>query len=181
MKYFYIVLLVAVMGLCALCWHYRAQLNSINDSQTSNTASHTVTRDIITRIIEKDVPAKIDTVIVFVDSEKTTYETARLDTTLTKDDSSVDLSILYDEYFNTFSINSMFKTRRDSVYVFKETNTVMEKKPKFIGLTSGLRIDFQDEVKDIGIDVGAKFVGKYSISLGFDTRKTASVRFGVDF
>jgi len=140
-----------------------------------------VTREIVTRIIEKDVPAKIDTVIVFVDSEKIAYETARLDTTLTKDDSSVDLSILYDEYFNTFSINSMFKTRRDSVYVFKETNTVMEKKPKFIGLTSGLRIDFQDEVKDVGIDIGAKFVGKYSISLGFDTRETASVRFGVDF
>ena len=69
-----------------MCWHYHAQLNSINNNQTSNTASSTVTREIITRIIEKDVPAKIDTVIVFVDSEKTTYETARLDTTLTKDD-----------------------------------------------------------------------------------------------
>ena len=100
---------------------------------------------------------------------------------MTKDGSSVSLSILYDEYFNTFSINSMFKTTRDSVYVFKETNTVVEKKPKFIGLTSGLRVDFQDEVKDVGIDVGAQFAGKYSVSLGFDTRKTASVRFGIDF
>lgn len=169
------------MGLCALCWHYRAQLNSINDSQTSNTASHTVTREIVTKIIEKDVPAKIDTVIVFVDDEKITHETAMLDTTLTKDGSSVDLSILYDEHFNTFSINSMFKTTRDSVYVFKETNTVVEKKPKFIGLTSSLRVDFKDEVKDVGIDIGAKFAGKYSVSFGYDTRKTASVRFGVDF
>lgn len=181
MKYFYIVLLVAVMGLCALCWHYRAQLNSINNNQTSNTASHTVTREIVTKIIEKDIPAKIDTVIVFVDDEKIAHETARLDTTLTKDGSSVDLSILYDEHFNTFSINSMFKTTRDSVYVFKETNTVVEKKPKFIGLTSSLRVDFKDEVEDIGIDIGAKFAGKYSVSFGFDTRKTASVRFGVDF
>lgn len=181
MKYFYIVLLVAVMGLCALCWHYHAQLNNINDSQTSNTASHTVTREIVTKIIEKDVPAKIDTVIVFVDDEKIAHEIARLDTTLTKDGSSVDLSILYDEHFNTFSINSMFRTTRDSVYVFKETNTVVEKKPKFIGLTSSLRVDFNDEVKDIGIDVGAKFAGKYSVSFGFDTRKTASVRFGIDF
>jgi hypothetical protein len=156
-------------------------LNSINDSQTSNTASHTVTKEIITKVIEKDIPAKIDTVIVFVDSKKIAYETARLDTTLTKDGSSVSLSILYDEYFNTFSVNSMFKTTKDSVYVFKETNTVVEKKTKFIGLTSGLRVDFQDEVKDIGIDVGAKFAGKYSVSLGFDTRKTASVRFGIDF
>lgn len=169
------------MGLCALCWHYHAQLNSINNNQTSNTASHTVTREIMTRIIEKDIPAKIDTVIVFVDSEKIIYETASLDTTLTKDGSSVTMSILYDEYFNTFSVNSMFKTTKDSVYVFKETNTVVEKKPKFIGLTSGLSVDFQDEVKDIGIDVGAKFAGKYSVSLGFDTRKTASVRFGIDF
>lgn len=135
----------------------------------------------MTRIIEKDIPAKIDTVIVFVDSEKIIYETASLDTTLTKDGSSVTMSILYDEYFNTFSVNSMFKTTKDSVYVFKETNTVVEKKPKFIGLTSGLSVDFQDEVKDIGIDVGAKFAGKYSVSLGFDTRKTASVRFGIDF
>lgn len=181
MKYFYIVLLVAVMGLCALCWHYRAQLNSINNNQTSNTASHTVTREIVTKIIEKDIPAKIDTVIVFVDDEKIAHEIARLDTTLTKDGSSVDLSILYDEHFNTFSINSMFKTTRDSIYVFKETNTVVEKKPKFIGLTSSLRVDFKDEVEDIGIDIGAKFAGKYSVSLGFDTRKTASVRFGVDF
>lgn len=164
-----------------MCWHYHAQLNSINNNQTSNTASHTVTREIVTKIIEKDVPAKIDTVIVFVGDEKIAHETARLDTTLTKDGSSVDLSILYDEYFNTFSINSMFKTTRDSVYVFNETNTVVEKKPKFIGLTSGLRVDFQDEVKDIGIDIGAKFAGKYSVSFGFDTRKTASVRFGVDF
>lgn len=140
-----------------------------------------MTREIVTKIIEKDVPAKIDTVIVFVGDEKIAHETARLDTTLTKDGSSVDLSILYDEYFNTFSINSMFKTTRDSVYVFNETNTVVEKKPKFIGLTSGLRVDFQDEVKDIGIDIGAKFAGKYSVSFGFDTRKTASVRFGVDF
>ena len=181
MKYFYIVLLVAVMGLCALCWHYHAQLNSINNNQTSNTASHTVTREIVTKIIEKDIPAKIDTVIVFVDNEKIAHETARLDTTLTKDGSSVDLSILYDEHFNTFSINSMFKTTKDSVYVFKETNTVVEKKPKFIGLTSSLRVDFKDEVEDIGIDIGAKFAGKYSVSFGFDTRKTASVRFGVDF
>lgn len=181
MKYFYIVLLVAVMGLCALCWHYHAQLNGINNNQTSNTASYTVTREIVTKIIEKDVPAKIDTVIVFVNDEPIAHETARLDTTLTKDGSSVDLSILYDEHFNTFSINSMFKTTRDSVYVFKETNTVVEKKPKFIGLTSSLRVDFKDEVKDVGIDIGAKFAGKYSVSFGFDTRKTASVRFGVDF
>lgn len=153
----------------------------MNDNQTSNTASHTVTREIVTKIVEKDVPAKIDTVIVFVDDEKIAYETARLDTTLTKDGSSVDLSILYDEHFNTFSINSMLKTTRDSVYVFKETNTVVEKKQKFIGLTSGLWVDFGDDVKDVGIDIGAKFAGKYSVSFGYDTRKTASVRFGIDF
>lgn len=185
MKYtFYLIISLIVVGLCALCWHYHAQLNNITENQTSNTTSHTVQREVITKVVEKNLPAKIDTVFIEVRNDVIEYEIAQLDTILVKDKSTVDLSISYNERLNLFSLDSTFNTISDSVHVVTTTEKVITKKPKLIGLTGGIVIGFGNKIEKIdkiGIDAGIKVVGKYSFTIGYDTSKTVFARIGIDF
>jgi hypothetical protein len=101
-------------------------------------------------------------------------EIATLDTTLTSNDKKVkvDLNVKYDEYANTFDLDSVI--------------TQYPTQPKTLRFTGAIGIGTDITEPDItkpNIDVsaGIKIVDKYSISAYVNNEKQAGLRFGVDF
>lgn len=129
-----------------------------------------------TDITIRNKPAKIMS-IKHYDSETESYvnnEIATLDTILTSNDKKVkvDLNLKYDEYANTFDLDSVI--------------TQYPTKPKTLRFISAIGIGTDITEPDItkpNIDVsaGIKIVDKYSISAYVNNEKQAGLRFGVDF
>lgn len=178
---FYIVIVVVVLTLIGLSWYFYAKHNDMQ-IETRNMIFHTTT-PVITRIIESNLPAKIDTIYI----GSIPHEKASLDTIIVNGKTTVDLSISYDEASNLFSLDTSITSMIDSIYVEKEVIKTITKKPKFIGLTAGIGASMaknSDGSMDISsgqIDAGLKIAGKYSITAFVNTEKEIGARFGIDF
>jgi hypothetical protein len=130
----------------------------------------TITKPVETQIIYRQLPAQI---IVAPDG----HEIASLDTTLVSKDSTatVDMHLKYDEQSNLFDVNAKITTLN--------TTKIIEKKPPFMSPVCGLGIGFQNglDLKQAQIDVGVRFVGKYDVTIFYNTEKTFGARVGVRF
>jgi hypothetical protein len=117
----------------------------------------TITKPVETQIIYRQLPAQI---IVAPDG----HEIASLDTTLVSKDSTA-----------TVDVNAKITTLN--------TTKIIEKKPPFMSPVCGLGIGFQNglDLKQAQIDVGVRFVGKYDVTIFYNTEKTFGARVGVRF
>jgi len=175
MKTVNLVLIILVIVLLAGNIYLMRKEKPVNITET-----HTETKTTIpvkTVIIERNLPAIIDTIWVNNESiEIATYKTV-IDTNKV----TVDLSISYNEKSNVFSLDSSVTALVDSVYVEKEKIVYMPKKIKPIGLTMGLGLSMLEQQYYPQIDAGIKLFNKYSITGTIDTEKKLGIRFGVDF
>lgn len=172
----FIVLAVMVAGL--LGWmvylYYRQPAPETNTS----VQVHHITRPVETKIVREHLPARVDT--VYINNEP--HPIARYSETIEKEKTKVDLSIAYDERLREFSVDTKITSLIDSVFVEKEILRTIEKKPKFLGLMAGVQVGAGDgQLANAGLDVGVKFVGKYSLSAFVNSDRIYGVRFGVDF
>ena len=177
---FYSVVFLVLLGLLFASYYFYSKSNVAKVE--SNSYTYSTTTPVVTKIIREYIKADIDTVWINNQSHEVAYYSATIDTNKV----SVDLNIKYDELLNVFSLKANVISMVDSVFVEKETVKTVIKKPKFIGLTSGISIgvksmDEKIELSNAGLDVGLKFAGKYSVSGYANTDKQYGLRLGLDF
>lgn len=176
-----ILIIVVLAGLLSLSVYL--YYNQPRPEQRTEVTVHRVSYPVETRIVEKSVPAVIDT--VYIDNQE--HVIAKYKERLERDRTTVDLDVAYDERVREFSVDAHIVSVVDSVYVEKEVVKVVERKAKFVGLMSGVFVganrneDGGVRLASVGLDVGVKFVGKYSVSAFVMTDKTFGVRLGLDF
>lgn len=176
-----IILILAVALVVAIGFAVKKQPPA---KVTEITNTYRVSEPVVTKIIRENVPAVIETLIV----NNEPHGIASYAETIKKDKTTVDLNVKYDLADNTFDVNAGIYSVRDSIY--SETVRTIERtiKPKFVGLTGSVGVGFgkdssgnQFSLSSSDIAVGAKFVGRYSVSVFADTRSIYGLRFGVDF
>lgn len=178
------LLLFAVSGLLMVSLSYCKILKQKPDIREHTTTIRT-TEPVITKIIEKRVPAVIETMYVQTGES---YEMAYYHTKIDTNRVSVDLSVRYNEHSNLFDVAHHIVTQRDSIVIETVKEITITKPPKFIRLATqlgiGLRYDKErSEIRHESADValGIKFIDRYSVLAFVDSRKTYGLRFGVDF
>jgi hypothetical protein len=130
----------------------------------------TITKPVETTIVYRQLPAQI---IVAPDG----HEIASMDTILVSVDSTatVDMRLQYDEQSNLFDVNAKITTMN--------TTKIIIQKPPFMSPVAGIGVGFQNgmELKQAQIDAGIRFVGKYDLTIFYNTEKTYGARIGVRF
>ncbi len=188
LKYiFYIVIILALIGSHIAV--YKLARKPVPPAQiTTNEYTEHTTIPVVTKIIEKNVPAVIET--LFVDGHN--YELAKYSATIDTNKVSVALDIEYDEKDNTFDVRHNITAIRDSVYHEKITEIIKEQKPPLIRLTGSIGAGFEKDAGDNvyrvqggDFSIGVKFVNKYSVmpfvAVREDKKPLYGLRLGIDF
>lgn len=184
---FYSLALVVLCGLL-ICSYFLGKRNGsqvFSETITNNT--HKTTLPVETKIIRENVPAKIDT--VFVDGRL--YEVASHRELINENNVSVELDIEYSEYNKLFDIRHNIRTVRDSIYVEKIVDRVVEHRPAFLRPIMGMSIgtgsigENKYNVSYGDVSAGIKISDKYSTQVfaGFreSQKPVYGIRLGIDF
>lgn len=184
---FYIILILAVIASYVVV--YRLARKPVPPAQiTNNEYTKHSTLPVVTNIIEKNVPAVIET--LFVDGHN--YELAKYSATIDTNKVSVAIDIEYDEKDNTFDVRHNITAVRDSVYHEKITEIIKEQKPPLIRLTGSIGAGFEKDAGDNvyrvqggDFSIGVKFVNRYSVmpfvAVREDKKPLYGLRLGIDF
>lgn len=152
------------------------------------TNSYHTTTPVITKIIQNNVPAEIET--LFVDGQN--YEIARYHAEIDTNKVNVSLDIKYNERSNVFDIRHNVTAMRDSVYFEKIIEKTIKSKPKFIRLSGDIGVGIEEfksasniNIASGDIALGIKLIDKYSFKPYIHFRENNvplyGVRLGVDF
>lgn len=188
LKYiFYIVIILALIGSHIAV--YKLARKPVPPAQiTTNEYTEHTTIPVVTKIIEKNVPAVIET--LYVDGHN--YEVARYSAVIDTNKVTIGLDIKYDEYSNLFDIRHNITTIRDSVYYEKVTEIIRDKPAQFVKVVGSIGVGFEKGAGDnqyrvTGGDIalGVKFVNRYSVlpfvALREDKKPFYGLRLGIDF
>lgn len=178
MKYvWYIVLTMAILGMLAMGLQLLGRRGEVVSTKTVTSKMEPVNVNLVA------VPADVETVV----KDGKAREVATYSATIDSARAIVDIGIRYDEDSNVFDlIKFRAMVPRDSVYVERIEREIVKTKPPIIGLSAGIRtmhgkIGNKLDVSAVGVDLGIKIVGKYTISAGLDSDGTLSARLGIDF
>jgi len=184
---FYIILILAVIASYVVV--YRLARKPVPPAQiTTNEYTEHTTIPVVTKIIEKNIPAVIET--LYVDGHN--YEVARYSAVIDTNKVTIDLDIKYDEYSNLFDIRHNITTIRDSVYYEKVTEIIREKPVQFVKVAGSIGVGFEkgagnNQYRVAGGDIalGVKFVNRYSVlpfvAVREDKKPLYGLRLGIDF
>lgn len=138
----------------------------------------------VTGVSLKSVPAVVDTRI----RKGKPREVATYAATIDSGRVSVDIGVEYDEEANVFDLIKFKATApKDSVYVEKVVTVREPVKRKLIGICGGVRASAARSdsgsygLSRVGVDLGVKILGRYSITAGIDSDGEVSARLGIDF
>ena len=174
-----ICIIVLLLGIISLQIHSNKPSAPI---LTETTKEIKTVLPVETKIIYRNVPAVIDSSLG--------YEIARHHAEIDSNKVKVKLDVTYDTKAKTFDVKHEIQALRDSVYVEKVITKIVKEshKKKVIGLTGGIGVGFDmpadaqtPELISASLDIGAKLVEKYSVTVFGTTDKTFGLRLGVDF
>lgn len=188
LKYiFYIVIILAFIGSHIAV--YKLARKPVPPAQiTTNEYTEHTTIPVVTKIIEKNIPAVIET--LYVDGHN--YEIAKYSTVIDTNKVTIALDIRYDEYSNLFDIRHNITTIRDSVYYEKITEIIRDKPVQFARIVGSIGVGFekgagnnQYHVAGGDIALGVKFIDRYSllpfVAVREDKKPLYGLRLGIDF
>lgn len=174
----YSIAVIALSIVLIMLVSYYAGLHNAKVAQVGSDTETIIntTVPVRTNIIREQLPAHIDTVWV----DNVSHEVATYSTTIDTNKVHIDLEVKYDEHTNLFNTKHTIIALRDSVYKEKIVERLIEKKPRFIALSSGMSVDFGEAgINSAGIDAGVLLRGQYQLNAFVTTEKLYGVRVGI--